>query len=430
MLDELLVDTGDVHEALARADRLAARTPAMRTSTVCLVILDPANGTLRYATCGHPPPLALAADGTAHYLAASGAGPLGTGAPVKVATAKLGPGQVLLLYSDGLIERPGRTLTDGMDVLAQVAGDAAANRALPSGAPASAAERVCQQAVELLTRAGYDDDVTALAVESRPIPPKPLHLRMPARAEAVAEMRAALEVWVRQFDPRVEDERALQLAVGELVTNAVEHAYRDRAAGEVRVDAALGADGVVQLDVADDGTWREPGGAPRTPTRGRGLWLAQAMVESLDVVHTAGGTIATLRQRPHRPALLGSAPAGQTVREELMREFSTQLREGTPRELAVSGPVDVGTAAQLAAQLDHASRGGVHPLTVDLTDVDLLASAGVHVLFDLRDRLAAHGNPLTLVTGTGTPAQDVLALVGLDAHQQHPDDERPALPGS
>ena len=53
------------------------------------------------------------------------------------------------------------------------------------------------------------------------------------------------------------------------------------------------------------------------------------------------------------------------------------------------------------------------PLTVDLTGVTVLASAGVRVLHDVRDQLAAHGNTLTLVTGPGSTAAAVLDVVRL-----------------
>jgi anti-anti-sigma regulatory factor len=59
---------------------------------------------------------------------------------------------MLLLYSDGILERPGRAMPGSTEELAQVAADSAAGRALrdPGATPA---ERVCTQTVELLVRA-------------------------------------------------------------------------------------------------------------------------------------------------------------------------------------------------------------------------------------------------------------------------------------
>ena len=60
-----------------------------------------------------------------------------------------------------------------------------------------------------------------------------------------------------------------------------------------------------------------------------------------------------------------------------------------------------------------ACRGGTLPLAADLTNLTCLASAGVQVLFQVRDRLAAHGQDLTLIAARGCPAAAVLDLVCL-----------------
>ena len=94
-------------------------------------------------------------------------------------------------------------------------------------------------------------------------------------------------------------------------------------------------------------------------------------------------------------------------------EYSAGLEEGPPRVLRVTGSLDSTTAADFAYRLGSASRGGVHPLVVDLRDVDVLASAAVSVLFAARESHAVHGSPMTLVAVPGSLAAQVLALVGL-----------------
>src|SRR5260370_33242729 len=112
-----------------------------------------------YSTWGPPPPLVIGTDGTARYLEGTGTGPLGTGAPPVLAAGVLASGEMVLLYSDGLIERPNRTLAEGMAELAVVAAGAAAD------ADQATAERVCRLTVERLTRPDPGDDVTALAAQ-------------------------------------------------------------------------------------------------------------------------------------------------------------------------------------------------------------------------------------------------------------------------
>ena len=128
VLAELLAAEDDLGRVLRRTDAFAARMPSLRAATLVLVVLDPAAGTLRYTTCGHPPPLVIGVDGKARYLEGTGTGPLGTGSPPVLASSALAPGELVLLYSDGLVERPDQTIAEGMAELAVVATDAAANR--------------------------------------------------------------------------------------------------------------------------------------------------------------------------------------------------------------------------------------------------------------------------------------------------------------
>ncbi|OEJ95188.1 SpoIIE family protein phosphatase [Streptomyces thermolilacinus] len=77
---------------------------------------------LSWTNAGHPPPLLVTHDGVARYLTDAHGVLLGLGAHrVRVertdATAELPPGSTLLLYTDGLIEEPGRSLDEGLDRL-------------------------------------------------------------------------------------------------------------------------------------------------------------------------------------------------------------------------------------------------------------------------------------------------------------------------
>ena len=122
VLVEFLLDGDDLTTALARLDRFASRMPGARGATVCLAVVDPRDRSVRYACAGHPSPLVVAADGTTRYLSAPGGGPLGLAGPRPlVGRATLDPGDVLLLFSDGLVERSGQDQSVGLAELAEVA---------------------------------------------------------------------------------------------------------------------------------------------------------------------------------------------------------------------------------------------------------------------------------------------------------------------
>ncbi|MGY1833066.1 SpoIIE family protein phosphatase [Geodermatophilus sp. SYSU D01180] len=426
VLSDALVTGAGPAQALARADAFAARSPRLRATTVALVVLDPATGDLAYACCGQPPPVVIAPDGSTRFLADLGGEPLGTGVPgtaPALSRGTLAPGELVLLYSDGLVERPHRSIADGMAELAKVAADAATGQA-PLGARGGPAERVCRLTVELLTRTGYDDDVTTLAAHRLPEPVPALHAGTTTDHGAIRGLRRTVDAWLDGLDPADDDRDAVELAMWEAIANAVDHAYPPGLPGPVRVDAALLQDGVLECRVSDEGSWRDPD--PAATHRGRGLLMAQQLTDSLHVQRGAGpagaGTVVTLRHRLHRPAMLGSdigRDAAPAARPPFAVDVAPGGGDGGPASrdvrLRVSGPVDVTSVEALDRQLAAASRGGVLPLTVDLSEVTLLASAGVQVLHRMRDQLAGHGRALTLVAPPGSTARAVLDLVHLPA---------------
>jgi PAS domain S-box-containing protein len=429
VLAELLAAEPDLGQVLVRTDAFAARNPALRAATLALAVLDPAAGTLCYTTCGHPPPLVVGAEGPTRFLDGTGTGPLGTGSSPVLATGALAPGELLLLYSDGLIERPNRTIGEGMAELAKVAADATANRTLTAGAAPTAAERVCQLTVELLTRTGYADDVTTLAAERLATPVPALHLELPSERPSLTRARDGFTEWLNRLGATAEDREALHLAMVEIFTNAIEHAYPPAQPGIVELTAALGDEGNVECTITDHGNWHPPD--PSETDRGHGLMVAGHVVDTMLVSHPpqsaddpAGirGTVVSLRLRLSRPAILASGHhSARAAAYSPATAFTvdTSIEEsGTARAL-VTGPVDIITADQLARRLLAASRGGTVPLVADLTGVTQLASAGVRALYLVRDQLTVHQQGLTLVTAADSSAHVVLDLVQLSHVVEH-----------
>ncbi|MFI9808385.1 SpoIIE family protein phosphatase [Streptomyces sp. NPDC052301] len=117
-----MVSTGSsLTGALARLNQLLLHSrDSQTTATMVLARYDPARHLLNWAQAGHPPPL-LVRHGEVRYLNRPGGMLLGASAAPVYDSAELllEPGDRLLLYTDGLVERPGEGLDAGFDRLAE-----------------------------------------------------------------------------------------------------------------------------------------------------------------------------------------------------------------------------------------------------------------------------------------------------------------------
>ena len=406
VLAEMLADGEQLPAVVARLDRFARRAPETRAATVCIAVFDPASSTVDYCTLGHPAPLLVRADGAARYLPPTGGSPLGSltaDTAIEVGVAELGPDDVLMLYTDGLVERPGEDLEAGLRTLAQVAGDAAAGRLLPTGAPASAADRVGALTVEVLTRAGTADDVTVVVLQPRLAAPAALRWSIEGTAQ-LAEVRGAVAEWAHALAIGEDAVADLQLLVTEAMSNSLEHAYPDGPAGPVALCLELGSDGLLRCEVTDRGRWRAPA---TSANRGRGLSLIRTLSRNLRIETSADGTAVSFETEPFRTAVLIGAPPAPIERAE--PAFAADVSLEPQPTVAVRGVVDTATASSLAAAIGRAGRGGTRSVLVDLRECRQLASAGVRVLLDA----AATEGGVRLRVRPGRSPHTVVRLVGL-----------------
>jgi serine phosphatase RsbU (regulator of sigma subunit) len=121
-------------------------------ATMCLLRLDPATGVVRLANAGHPPPL-LVSDGTVRLIE-DGVALLGVPTPHDAETTfTLPPGATLVFVTDGLIERRGHSLDEGLDALR-----AAVSEVDPD------LEEFCDRLLRDLEALSRDDDVALLVI--------------------------------------------------------------------------------------------------------------------------------------------------------------------------------------------------------------------------------------------------------------------------
>ncbi|GAA4684709.1 sigma-F factor regulator [Pseudonocardia yuanmonensis] len=402
--------------ALDRLDRFAARQRATRAAGVCLAVLDPATGELEVAAHAHPPPVVVDPAGGTRRIEPPATPPLGTGGPAAGwVRDRLAVGESLLLYSDGLVERAGRPLGETVASLAETV--AAARRDLDdrvlddTSLPSSGVERLATVVTERMgfLGEGYEDDVTLVLAERRPMP-EPFELVRDAAPTVLSAVRRGLTDWLEALGAGDDDVDALVYAAVEAVTNVVQHAYggvagTDGAERPVRVEARLGADGAARLTVADAGRWRPP---PRGPVAGgRGVQMMRELTDDTVIEQGSHGTTVRLGRRLGRPVTIGVPPP---VPDPRPREEKLTVDLDEEAGIAVlSGPVDLTTADQLRAQLLQAGRGGTRPLCVDLRRVTVLSSAGVQLFHDLAELMPE----LRLATGPDGVAAAVVELTGL-----------------
>jgi PAS domain S-box-containing protein len=270
-------------QVIARLDRLVQRLEHGRMATLLFMVFEPDLGTVRFASAGHLPPLVVDPDGEARYLHGGRTPPLGVAPEAEhaEATAEIKPGSMLVLYSDGLVEERGEGLDRG---LAQL------ERATVEGPKDP--EALCDHVLaQLFAERQPKDDVAVLVLRTVALHEARLELELTADPDALRTMRRTVGRWLERAGVGPEECHEVQVACHEISANSIEHGYRF---GDeiVRVEAELDGD-VLSMTISDEGTWREP----RETDRGRGLILAGAIMESVEVETGQGGTKISMRRK-------------------------------------------------------------------------------------------------------------------------------------
>jgi anti-sigma regulatory factor (Ser/Thr protein kinase) len=268
---------------LERMNGFARELEGAPMATLLYAMIDPEEGRVRLASAGHPPPLVIEPSGKAHYAEGPAGSPLGV-VPFpsyEESVVALAPGSMLLLYTDGLVERPDSSLDEGLEWLREFApGVASDPRELCAALIASRFRDTAPR-----------DDVALLAVHLEPVTMSGVELTLRAEPESLAPMRRALSRWLRAAGASDAETYELLVACGEACSNAIAHAYPPGEASYVV--SARRADGEIEISVRDFGSWRDPRGG----SQGRGLRLIEELTDRVDVDRGKAGTVVRMHRR-------------------------------------------------------------------------------------------------------------------------------------
>ncbi|MEU5510155.1 SpoIIE family protein phosphatase [Streptomyces fungicidicus] len=270
---------------MARASVFLDELDTDRSATCLYAEADLSTGLLQIVRAGHLDPLVRRADGSCRRVCVPGGLPLGLSAEFgrldyPVGTIELDPGETLLLCTDGLVERPGSDVDDGIETLS----------ALIAEGPDDVRE-LADRLIDVAEERGGDDDVALLVLRRRVLdsqrPGGRLRQRVtPGDPEALAGARRMIRTAVGAWGA---GDRAdeIELVADEMITNVLMHT---EGAAVVTLRALTGGEPRVRVEVEDTSSAlprrREAG---ESGVSGRGLLLIETLTDVWGVEARGGG---------------------------------------------------------------------------------------------------------------------------------------------
>ncbi|MDQ0994297.1 SpoIIE family protein phosphatase [Streptomyces sp. V3I7] len=260
---------------MARASVFLHELDTDRFATCLYAEADLATGVVQVARAGHIDPIVRHTDGSCRRAPVDGGLPLGLSAEFgrleyPVTTLELDPGQTLLLCTDGLVERPGGDVDDGMRTLTE----------LIRQGPCDVRE-LADLLIDVAEERGGDDDVALLLLRRRGLdtarPGGRLQQHVvPGDPEALTLARHLIRASARAWGA---GERAdeIELVADELITNALMHT---EGCAMVTLRVLSGSERRLRVEVEDSSSAlprrRDAG---ETGVSGRGLLLVDRLAD-------------------------------------------------------------------------------------------------------------------------------------------------------
>ena len=269
------------HEVIQLLDGLAAEIDATQIATCVYAVHDPSEGRLSYASAGHLPILVRDAQGIVHRTDEPTGPPLGTGGWMHTSgSIPLGPGSTAVLYTDGLIERRGEDIDEGVASLMNALAGA-------TGTPSV----ICNRLLRALgVTSEHDDDVAVLVLQYPDHEGADSDLFRNASLDLLGGIEAAprarafasgvLETW--HFPVELVDLGVL--ATSELVANSLQHGIPPMRLRLRRTDRRL----IIEVTDGDDHLPRRRRAEPADES-GRGISIIATVASAWGSRRTPGG---------------------------------------------------------------------------------------------------------------------------------------------
>jgi serine phosphatase RsbU (regulator of sigma subunit) len=251
-------------------------------ATCAYAVFDAVSGTCEVALAGHLPPLLVKPDGHGVFLDVPPAPPLGIGdGAMRSQEFAIEDGSLLVLYTDGLVEKRDSDIDVGLAHLKEIFGPESLSRPI---------EDLCKATLDGVYGDQERDDIAVLIARLRRLPDDH-HVAWTLDAEPVSVSEArnligrALKEW--ELDELTE---STQLLVSELVTNALRYAT-----GQITVRLVL--ERTLVCEVLDDSAalprMRHAGSEDET---GRGLHVVSQLAQRWGTRRTASGKVVWCEQ--------------------------------------------------------------------------------------------------------------------------------------
>ncbi len=204
----------DPARVLRRLDDATAAIGEGQFATGVCLVYDPVERTCTAANAGHLPPVVAAPDGSARLVPLPPGAPLGVSVgPFETVEFTLPEDGILVLYTDGLVERRGRDLDEGLELLRRTV----ARRTC-------SLERTCDAVLSALDAPASEDDIAVIMARCRAVGPDRIAtLGLTGDHALVRHARRFVRHTLRSWGLTALGDQT-ELLTSELITNALLHA--------------------------------------------------------------------------------------------------------------------------------------------------------------------------------------------------------------